>query len=252
MKRFLGATLVILFVSSQGGLARSNDSDSKAILDKAIQALGGEEKLKKAEMATWRVKETITFDTKSQLKIQATVQGLDRYRSEYQGDFNGKAIKGVNVLNGNKGWRKVNDTKTEFDERAVTNMKRFESWHLSPPRLLALKDKGVKIAPGGEQQVNGGPAVGIKATGLEGKDLTLYFDRQSGLPVILEAKILGSGGEEFPREMTYIYSDYKDFDGIKRPTKIEAMRNGKDFWKAELTEFKLLDNVDSKTFAEPE
>ena len=252
MKRFLGATLVILFVSSQSGLARSDDSDPKAILDKAIRALGGEGKLKKAEMATWKVTETITFNANSQIKLQATVQGLDRYRSEYQGEFNGKAVKGVNVLNGNKGWHKVNDTKTVFDERAVASMKRFDSWHLSPPRLLPLKDKGVKIAPGGEQRVNGGPAVGIKATGLESKDLTLYFDRQSGLPVMLVAKILGSGGDEFPREMTYIYSDYKDFDGIKRPTKIEAKRNGKDFWKAEVTAFELLDKVDSQTFAEPE
>src|SRR6516162_2718893 len=131
-------------------------------------------------------------------------------------------------------------------------MKRFESWHLSPPRLLPLKDMGVKIAPGVEQRVNGGPAVGIKATGLDSKDLTLYFDRQSGLPVMLVAKILGSGGDEFPREMTYIYSDYKDFDGIKRPTKIEAKRDGKDFWKAAVTEFKVLDKVDPQTFAEPE
>jgi hypothetical protein len=252
MKRFLGAILAILFLSSQGSPARSDESDPKAILDKAIRALGGEEKLQKAEMATWKVKETITFNENNQLKMQATVQGLDRYRSEYQGEFNGKAIKGVNVLNGNKGWRKVNDTKTEFDERAVAKMKRFESWHLSPPRLLPLKDQGVRIAPGGEQRVNRGPAVGIKATGLDSTDLTLYLDRQSGLPVMLVAKILGPGDDEFPREMTYIYSDYKDFDGIKRPTKIEAKRNGKDFWKAEVTEFKVLDKVDSKTFAEPE
>ena len=252
MKRFLGATLVILFVSSQGGLARSDDSDPMAILDKAIRALGGEEKLKKAEMATCKVKETITFNANSKIKIQATVQGLDRYRSEYQGEFNGKAVKGVNVLNGNKYWRKVNDTRTEFDERAVANMKRFESWHLSPPRLLPLTDPGVKLAPGGEQTVNGEPAVGIKVTGLEGKELTLYFARQSGLPVMLVAKILGSGGDEFPREMTYIYSDYKDFDGVKRPTKIEAKRDGKDFWKAKVTEFKVVDQVDPKTFAEPE
>ena len=72
------------------------------------------------------------------------------------------------------------------------------------------------------------------------------------IEVAKQVKILGSGGDEFPREMTYVYSDYKDFDGIKRPTKIEAKRDGKDFWKAEVTEFKVLDKVDPQTFAEPE
>ena len=252
MKRFLGTPLLILFVSSQGGVARSDDSGPKAILDKAIRALGGKEKLRKAEMATWKVKETITFSANSQIKLQATVQGLDRYRSEFQGEFSGKSIKGVNVLNGKKGWRKVNDAKTENDERTVANRKRWESWHLSPPRLLPLKDQGVKIAPGGEQRVADRLAVGIKATGPDSKDFTLYFDQQSGLPVKLVAKILGSGGDQPVQEWTYIYSDYKDFEGIKRPTKIKCKREGKDFWNAEVTEFNVLDKVDPQTFAEPE
>ena len=66
------------------------------------------------------------------------------------------------------------------------------------------------------------------------------------------AKILGSGGDQPVQEWTYTYSDYKDFEGIKRPTKIKCNRDGKDFWNAEVTEFKVLDKVDPQTFAEPE
>ena len=37
---------------------------------------------------------------------QSTAQGLDRYRAEFEGEFNGNSVKGVTVVDGDKGWRK--------------------------------------------------------------------------------------------------------------------------------------------------
>ncbi len=45
---------------------------------------------------------------------------------------------------------------------------------------------------------------------------------------------------------------YKEFDGIKKATKTESKRDGEDFIKSEISEFKVLDKADPKTFAEPE
>ena len=47
MKRFLGTALAIMFVTAIGSLVRADDNDPTTVLDKAIKALGGEEKLKK-------------------------------------------------------------------------------------------------------------------------------------------------------------------------------------------------------------
>ena len=87
-------------------------------------------------------------------------------------------------------------------------------------------------------------------TGPDRKDFTLYFDKESGLPVKLVAKVVGFRGDEYTQETTY--KDYKDFDGIKKATKVESKRDGEDFMKSEITEFKVLDKVDPKTFSEPE
>jgi hypothetical protein len=57
-------------------------------------------------------------------------------------------------------------------------------------------------------------------------------------------------GEEFTQETTL--SGYKYFGGIKKATKIENKRDGQSFIKIELTEFKVLDKVDDKTFTQPE
>ena len=54
MKPLLGASLAILLVTA--GQSRADDKDPNAILDKAIKAVGGEEKLKKLDAWTTKSK----------------------------------------------------------------------------------------------------------------------------------------------------------------------------------------------------
>lgn len=57
-------------------------------------------------------------------------------------------------------------------------------------------------------------------------------------------------GDEFTQETTF--SDYQDMGGIKKATKIQSKRDGEKFIDQQITEFKVLDQVDTKTFAEPQ
>ncbi|SRR5579883_1728346 len=247
MKRLLGTVLVIVVGSGLGRPARADEKDPTAILDAAIKALGGEEKLKKAEAMTWKGKGTITFnDNERNIQLQATVQGLDHYRGEIESD----EFHGVTVLSGNKGWRKFGDNANEMDEDAVANTKRTVYLQVIPATLVALKGKDFKLEVAGEEKVGDKPAAGIKVTPPDGKPFTLYFDKESGLPVKLVARVVGFRGDEYTQETTY--KDYKDLDGIKKATKIESKRDGEKFREEEITEFKILDKVDPKTFAEPE
>jgi hypothetical protein len=244
MKRLLGAFLAITLASGAAITARADDKDPKAILDKAIKALGGEEKLKKAEAISWKSKGTITFGgNDNEIKVQATAKGLDHYRQEMDGEFGGEPRKIVVVLDGDKGWRKFGEEPMEMDGDAVANQKRSVYLLVLPVTLVPLKGKDYKLEAAGEEKVDDKPAVGIKVTGPDQKDFTLYFDKESGLPVKQVAKVAGFQGGEH----------YKDFDGIKKATKIESKRDGEDFLKSEITEFKVLnkDKVDPKTFSEP-
>jgi len=251
MKRFLLAGFATLFVTAAARPVRADDKDPSAVLDKAIKAMGGEEKLKKIDAIAWTTKADITFnDNTNHFTSHSTLQGVDHYRSELEGDFGGNPFKGVTVLNGDKGWRRFGDNKTDLEGDALANEKRRVLLQALPSLLVPLKGKGFKLESAGEEKVGDKPAAGIKVTGPDGKDFTLFFDKESGLPVKLVAKVVGFGGDEFTQET--IYKDYKDFDGIKKATKAESKRDGQDFVKAEITEFKVLDKVDSKTFSEPE
>ncbi len=252
MKRFLGAILATFLMSILVSPVQADDKDLQAILDKAIKALGGEAKLKKVESVTLKTKGTINFGgNESEFKSHVTIQGLDHFRSEVEGEFNGETRKFVRVLSGDKGWIKFGDEPRELEEEAVGHEKRRAYLEILPMTLVALKGKEYKLEAGPEAKVGDKPAAAIKITPKDGKDFTLYFDKESGLPVKLVAVVAGfGGGDEFTQEA--LFKDYKDFDGMKKATKVETKRDGEDFIKSEITEFKVVDKVDPKTFSAPE
>jgi len=250
MNRLLGAVLATFLLSALTTQARADDKGANAVLDKAIQAVGGEAKLSKLKAFTLKTKGTVTIGgNESEFTGQATTQGLDRYRSEFEVEFNGAKVKGMTVINGKKGWRKFGDMGGEMDEAALANEKRNVYLQVAPGTLLPLKGKGFKVEMAGEEKVGGKPAVGLKVTGPDGKDFKLYFDKDSGLPVKMVAKVVGFMGEEQTQETTY--SAYKEFGGIKKATRAESKRDGEKFMTGEVTEFKALTDVDAKTFDEP-
>jgi hypothetical protein len=251
MKRFLGAVLTLLLLSSPISPVRADDKDPTAILDKAIKAAGGEAKLKKAEAITWKGKGTISFGgNDNEVKLQVTSQGLDHHRREVEGDFGGEPRKFVIVLSGDKGWRKFGDDPMEMDDDGVSNEKRSIYLEIVVTTLVPLKGKGFKLEAAPEEKVDGKAAAAIKVTGPDKKDFTILFDKESGLPVKMVAKVAGFDGNEYIQDT--ILKDYKDFDGIKKATKVENKRDGEDFIKVEISEFKVLDKVDPKTFAQPD
>jgi hypothetical protein len=231
--------------------SRADEKDAKAIVDKGIKALGGEEKLTKAGIYSLKSKGTISFGgNESEFTSHATHQGVDRCRSEFEGKFGDNDVKGVTVVSGDKGWRKFNENDSELDGDALVNEKHRINMQTIPTVLVPLKEKGFKIDSAAEEKVGDKPAAGIKVTGPEGKEFKLYFDKESGLPVKMVATVAGfGGGEEFTQETTF--SDYKDFAGIKKATKISSTRNGEKFVDVEVTEFKVLEKVPPETFTEP-
>jgi hypothetical protein len=250
MKRFLVAALAAALLSGLRGPALADDPGATAVLDKAIKALGGEEKLGKVKAVSVSTKGTITVNgEENPFTAKGTYQSLDHYRGEFSGEFGGNTIKVVTVLKGGKGWRKINDDVMDLDGDALANDKRTVYLQVVPSVLLPLKSKDFKVESAGEEKVGDKPAVKLKVTAPDGKDFTLCFDKESGLPVKLVARVLGFGGEEFTQETTF--ADYKDFGGIKRATKVESKRDGERFVQSELVEFKVLDTVPPGTFDEP-
>jgi hypothetical protein len=251
MNRILWTAVVVIAVGAPDRTARADDQAVKAVLDKAVKALGGEPRLAKAGTYLRKTKGTISFNgNESTVTVESTVQGLDHYRSVLEGDFGGNPVRGVTVLDGDKGWRKFGDNKMDFDSAALANEKRNLYLQVIPVTILPLTGKGFKLESVADETINDKPAALLKVTGPEGKDFTIAFSKETGLPVRVVARVLGFQGQEFTQEVHY--SEYREIDGIQRAMKIESKRDGQTFMKNEVAEYKVLEKVDPQTFAEPQ
>jgi hypothetical protein len=244
---FVPAVAVLFFGAS--GRADSGKA-GEATVDKAIRALGGESKLKEIKTYSSTSKGKIHVNgAENPFTSQETGEGLNRYRQVLDAEFNGEKMKIVTVVDGEKGWGKLGDQGQEFDKDKLANAKRATYLVAVSSNPLMLKEKGFKYEAAPDEKCEGKEAACIKGTGPDGKDFKILFDKQTGLPVMVSGKVANFTGEEVTQEV--IYKDYKDFDGYKTPSKIAIKHNGETVVDADVVEFKRLEKVDPKTFANP-
>ncbi len=248
MKSAVASFLLLALMGAPRSTVRADEKEVKAILDKAVAAIGGEEKLGKVKAFSWKAKGTFSFmGNDNAVTLQATVQGLDHYRQELEGNFGGNAFKAINVLNGDKGYRDFGGNRSDLEGEALANLKRTVYLGVIPITALPLREKGFKAETIADEKIGDKPAAGLKVTGPEGKDFKIYFDKETGLPVRTVARVAFMGNE-FTQETNF--SEYKEMAGIKKATKLTAKRDGEKFQEITITEFKVLETVDPKTFSE--
>jgi hypothetical protein len=218
-----------------------------AVLNKAIKAFGGEERLSQVKAATWNARGKIRIDGKEHaITSESAVQGLDQFREEVYTELLDRKAKAVQVLYGDKGYRNIADLAMDLDAQGIADLKRTVYLLVIPATIVPLKDKAYRLEALAEEKVGNRLAAGIKVTPPDGKDFRIFFDKETGLPVKLVARVVAVGGGEFTDETTY--ADYKDFGGIKKATKITTKRDGEKLMEQEITAFKIVDNLDEKAF----
>lgn len=244
MNRLLGAAFLAGLTAC--GSAKGDEQAAKAILDKAIKAMGGEERLSRIKAFTVKGKGTVVVDGDDvPLTFQTTAKGIDQYRSTFEITAGGEKFTGGIVLDGAKGWRKQNDQVEKLEGKELDDEKRKAYIDVVPILLTLLKGKGFKLDSAEEDKTT----TGIRAKGPEGKDFTIRFDKDSGLPARLSGEVVDDEGDEFTEEITF--EDYREFDGIKVATRSSIKKDGERYVEVEEMEFKAIDEVKPDTFAEP-
>jgi zinc protease len=246
MTRCVVALIATFFSCILSAAGRAQDPVATTILDTAIKAMGGEEKLSKVSAFSW----TGTGMTKSngrptEINAVMTFNGLNRVRREFGSE---SAILLI-VLDGDKGWFRLRTGFRPMDGNAIAKEKRNIYLQVIPSLLVPLKGHGFHYAAAGEEEVGGKPASILNVTGPDGKDFKLYFDKESGLPVKEVARSIFNDGRE--QIETTTFARYKDFEGIKKATEIEVRSGPQNVSYIEITDFKVLDDVKSDIFAGP-
>jgi hypothetical protein len=233
------------------GLAAGGQSqeEARAILEKAIKAQGGAEYLSKYQAATIKIKGKLDLFGGIDISQELSFQMPNKFRDETSTEVNGMAFRNVAVSDGKTAALEVNGMKIPLSEKQAATFNELGA-QVAAARLVPLRDKAFELTAVGEAQVNGKPAVGIRASKKGMADVTLYFDKTSYLVVKVEHRTLDFQSEQ---EMTQerIITEYTTVDGRPQPKKVLINRDGKKFLEAEILEVKDHEKLDDGLFKLP-
>jgi hypothetical protein len=230
--------------------ARADDGAAvQALVDKAVQAQGGRARLEKLPAVTSKCKGTFHgLGAAAAFTGEFAFQGPDRSKVDIEAEADGQKFRLVVVLAGRQGWIKLNDDTEEQDKDDLAEA-REEAYAEWVATLVPLKDKKFRLAPLGEVTVDGRPALGVKVSREEHRDVDLYFDREKSLLVKTQTRVKDDDGQEVTEE-TFL-SDYKEVQGTQQPMKTVVKRDGKPYLEIEVTECQLAEKLDDSVFAKP-
>jgi hypothetical protein len=247
-KAALGGFLILGLTWSA---AADQDKEGRAIIDKALKAHGGADNLGKYPAANIKAKgsmEAMGMTIKFTIEIHA--QNPDKIRTAVDVDLGGKTLTVINVFDGTRAWESLMGQTKEVKDAKKLEKHKMDMYVQGIVHLAPLAGKGFEISPLGEAKVKDQDTVGVRVSAKGKPDVSLYFDKKTGLLVKSEHRTTEPFNMNEVNQESY-YSDYKKTEGIQEALKIVVHHDGKLFMEMEVSETRRLEKIDKAMFAQP-
>lgn len=245
MRKILGVVLALVVAVG----ARADDEPA-AVVDKALKALGGKEKLARYKAHQWKAKGVLMMgDMKLPYAVAYSFQQPDQFRFDMTAEIMGNKTEITAATDGKQAWERGFGMVREMAKEKAAEFQ-HTAYVINLSQLTPLTDKAYTLTAAGEAKVNDRPVIGVKVAAKGHRDVTLYFDKESGLLVKSQTRIM----DEFTmKEATQetLMLEYKEKDGVKYFHKMLIKRDGKPFIEEEFSDQKSLEKLDPKSFAKP-
>jgi hypothetical protein len=251
-RKFAGLVLLAALVPS-GRLAAQQEA-ARAIIERAIEAHGGEERLARNRATRLRYRGTLflPMDATRSFIAETTVQLPNQFKTVIEiATPDMKKHTGVHIVNGDKMALYEDGIPRELDAARTQEIRAKMQLDRAVRLVPLLRDRNYQFELLDEVKVNDRPAVGIRVApmGKGGVELRLYFDKVHGLLVKTEHVVTDGAGKQL-REEQY-FGDFKDDAGYKRPFKFTVHRGGKKIMEAEVIDVKSYEHLDDSEFRKP-
>ena len=232
------------------GSSPAQDDECRAMIAKAMKAMGGEDKLASFKASHMKGKGNISImGTDLEFTSEILTQNPDKQKLVVQFNFMNMNFTFTKVVDGAKGWQNIMEKTTALDAQELMEAKEnFNAERII--RLAPLKDKEYQLSPLGEVKVGDHQTVGIQVSRKGYRDVSLYFDKKTHLLIKSESRALDPSKEEVNQEK--LYSGYKELlPGMKLPSKMVINNDGKKFMEIIVTEAVPVEKHDDSMFAKP-
>jgi hypothetical protein len=248
MTRVLVPLLSVAVLIAAG--SRAGAQEPKDIIAKAIKAHGGEEALTKYPAAVAKNKGTLDLPGVGKVEFTQDVSYMlpDKFREEVSLSVNGMNFSVLTLVSGDTISMELNGNKMDPPEATKTALK--DVGHLlKVGRLVTLvKDQGYEFSAVGEVMVEGKPALGVRVSAKDRKDINLYFDKETGLLAKMEHRTTNAATGDEVNEERIVVGYQKTKQDLPIPKKVIVKHDGKTFLEAEVQEAEFLEKIDDGQF----
>jgi hypothetical protein len=235
-------------------LARAEAGQSqeavRVVIEKAIRAHGGEARIERSRAR--QTKNRGTFSVGGQdlpFTQDVSYEWPNRFKGLLDLQSAAGAVTVVTVYDGQHAWRSMQGQTQELLGQALAEVKE-ETYVTQLMRLTHLRLPGLQLSPAPAAAVAGRPAVAVKVSCQEHRDVTLYFDRESGLLVETRRQAVDvKTGKEYLEEK--VFTDYRVTDELPWPRRVTVYRDGQKFIDMETVEVREVEKMDAGVFAKP-
>jgi hypothetical protein len=247
MRSYLSAALVGVLVLAAGARA---DDDSKAVITKAIKAHGGEEVKNKFKAGQTKAKGKIEILGGLEFTQESSFMLPDKFKEAIDMDIMGQKVHVVTVYDGKKLQIEANGQAVPVEDK-IKDVVKDTLYVMKVSQMTSLlKDKAFELSNLGEVKVEGKPAVGVLVKSKGQKDVSLFFNKETGLLAKVEHRTIDPmSGNEITEER--IITEYTKTDGVPTPKKLVVNHDGNKFMEIEVIETKQLEKIDESEFAKP-
>jgi hypothetical protein len=202
-------------------LTQHVDPRARQMLDRAIQALGGQAFLNAKSLTT---KGRVFFfqdgATAGMEPFENYVLYPDKRRFSY-----GKTKPVIQIFNGDKAWELDRMGVMSLTDREVQGWIISNRYSLENLLRLRINEPGVLIQMGKVDFVDNVPTQGIEITAQGGTSVRLDLHRQTSVPSRISYRVRNVKEEAWD-DYSDAYADYKTVDGIEIPMHVTRYLNG--------------------------
>jgi hypothetical protein len=225
--------------------------DPRSIIEKAIKAHGGADKLAKLNAMEMRASGTLQLmGLTIPFTKETAAQISGQLKEVLELDINGARTTAVTVFDRNRGWISTNGVNVDMDDTMVREFQEAV-YQMALGKLVFLNDSHFTVSPLGEIRVNDRPAAGIKVACPGHRDVRLYFDKVTGLMAKKETQTVDLKTHQEVSEETFI-REFQEKDGLKTARRIEVRRDGNKILEAEVLDVRFPAKLDDDLFARPQ
>jgi hypothetical protein len=222
----------------------------QALIERAIRAHGGQERLAKARADRVKMKGTLAVGTaRVPFVSTTTVQMPGQFKSVVEMTVSGKAHTIVHLVNGDSSAVTLDGKNQPLTPATRAQVRQTLDLDHAMRLVPLLRAPAYRLSMLPEMTLSSRPTAGVRVMVGGQRELRLYFDRATAFLVKSEYEVGGADGKKVRHEA--FYGDYRDTEGYRRPGKIVAFRDGARVMDAELVEVKYFARIDPAEFSRP-